>query len=523
VAGWHNVGADKMVGDEELEVGSTTGTLQTRVTSGDLEAASSHAEASGRPDDLAPPAPVKQPISPTHLRRWLVASDAVALAIALSVATIVQAWVRPIPAYIRTEQFKLALVALPLWLVAMGLNRLFTARALVRRSEEFRRLVSANALGTGLIVGLGFLVKFRELSRLWVALVFVCATVVLTVSRGVARHFFAWMRRQGYCSRPVVIVGTGVDALSVLHTTQRHPEFGYKVVGLTGDEIGERGGVRVLGGIEDSLRVIEETGAVGAILSVPSLEPEAVNRLTRQLGKAGHHVTLSSALHDIDISRARPQEIDGRLMIYVEPTGLSGWRRLCKRAFDIAVSSIVLLLTSPLIMLSAAAIKLTSRGPVVFSQVRVGRYGQEFRIFKLRTMVVDAEQLLDQLVERNEADGPLFKMTNDPRVTRVGHLLRKTSIDELPQLWNVLRGDMSVVGPRPALPREAAKWTPDLHERLQVLPGITGMWQVSGRSGADFEQYKRLDLYYVDNWSLWRDLSIVARTVGVVVLGRGAH
>ena len=511
-----------MVGDDELEVGATE-TLRSDPASGDVLLTSRGAQLDAAPADRPTTAPARQPIPPARLRSWLIASDAVALVLALTVATSVQAWARPIPEYIRAQQFRLAIVALPFWLVAMGLNRLFTARALVRRSEEFRRLLSANAMATGFIVALGFLIKFQELSRLWIGLLFVCATVVLTLSRAAARRVFAWMRTQGYCSRPVVIVGTGVDALSVLHTTQRNPEYGYKVVGLTGDEIGERGGVRVLGGIDDTLRCIEETGAVGAILSVPSLEPEAVNRLTRQLGKAGHHVTLSSALHDIDISRARPQEIDGRLMIYVEPTGLSGWRRLCKRAFDIALSSIALLLTSPLIGLAAAAIMLTSRGPVVFSQVRVGRHGDEFRIFKLRTMVVDAEDLLAQLRERNEADGPLFKMTNDPRVTRVGRLLRKTSIDELPQLWNVLRGDMSIVGPRPALPREAEEWTPELHERLQVLPGITGMWQVSNRCGSDFEQYKRLDLYYVDNWSLWRDLSIVARTVGVVVLGRGAH
>jgi exopolysaccharide biosynthesis polyprenyl glycosylphosphotransferase len=432
--------------------------------------------------------------------------------------------VRPVPTSIVLQQVNLAAVALPLWLVAMGLNRLFTARALVRRSEEFRRLVTANLWGVGFIVAAGFATKNHLLSRLWVALIFVSTTVVLVISRGIARRVFAWMREQGYCSRPVVIVGTGVDALAVLHTTQRHPELGYKVVALTGDDdIGERGGVRVLGGTNDTLRVIEETGAVGAILSVPSLDPRDVNVLTRRLSKAGHHVTLSPALHDIDITRTRPQEIDGRLMIYVEPTGLSGWRQVCKRTFDIAVAGVVLLLSSLVLLLAALAIKLTSRGPVLFSQVRVGREGCEFPIYKLRTMVVDAEQLLPGLMDRNEADGPLFKMSNDPRVTRVGRILRKTSIDELPQLWNVLRGDMSIVGPRPALPREAEHWTPELHERLHVLPGITGMWQVSGRSDADFEQYQRLDLYYVDNWSLWRDLSIVGRTFGVVLFGKGAH
>jgi exopolysaccharide biosynthesis polyprenyl glycosylphosphotransferase len=454
----------------------------------------------------------------------LVLSDAVALAVAFALAIFVQSLVRPVPTSIVLQQVNLAAIALPFWLVAMGLNRLFTARALVRRSEEFRRLVTANLWGAGFIVAAGFATKNHLLSRLWVALVIVATIVVLVISRTIARRVFAWMREQGYCSRPVVIVGTGVDALALLHATQRHPELGYKVVGLTGeDDIGERAGVRVLGNTADTPRIIEETGAVGAILSVPSLDPRDVNVLTRRLSKAGHHVTLSPALHDIDISRTRPQEIDGRMMIYVEPNGLTGWRRVCKRAFDVTVAIIVLTLTSPVILLAALSIKLTSRGPVVFSQVRVGRGGQEFRIYKLRTMVVDAEQLLPDLMDRNEADGPLFKISKDPRVTGVGRVLRKTSIDELPQLWNVLRGDMSIVGPRPALPKEAEKWTPELHERLHVLPGITGMWQVSGRSDTDFEQYQRLDLYYVDNWSLWRDLSIVGRTFGVVIFGKGAH
>jgi exopolysaccharide biosynthesis polyprenyl glycosylphosphotransferase len=504
-----------------LGVWSTAAAVSTR---GNATAAPEHANGHAPPAPSPDPRPVaRASLPPATLRNWLVLSDALALVIAFTVAAVLQDRFRPVPHYISAQQLRLAAIAIPFWLMAMGLNRLFTARTLVRRSEEFRRLVSANFWGGGFVVGIAFVIKFHQLSRLWIGLVFVCATVVLTATRSVARHAFAWMRRTGYCSRPVVIAGTGLDGLSVLHATQRRPDLGYRVVGLTGPDIGERGGVSVLGPTEDTLRVIEDTGAVGAILSVPSLDPETVNKLTRQLTKAGHHVTLSSALRDIDIARARPQEIDGRLMIYVEPTGLAGWRRFCKRAFDITVAGTVLLIASPLILLAALVIKVTSPGPVVFSQVRVGRHGNPFRIYKLRTMVRDAEQRLEALREHNEADGPLFKMTHDPRVTGVGRLLRKTSIDELPQLWNVLRGDMSIVGPRPALPSEAEQWTPELHERLQVLPGITGMWQISGRSNTNFEDYQRLDLYYVDNWSLWRDLSIVGKTFGVVVFGKGAR
>ena len=182
-----------------------------------------------------------------------------------------------------------------------------------------------------------------------------------------------------------------------------------------------------------------------------------------------------------------------------------------------------LLAASPVLLITAVAIKLDSRGPVLFRQVRVGQHGKEFHVLKLRSMVTDAEARLAELKEHNEADGPLFKMSDDPRVTRVGRFIRKMSIDEIPQLWNVLRGDMSLVGPRPALPHESEEWDSLLSQRLRVKPGITGMWQVSGRSDTSFDDYTRLDLYYVDNWSLTTDLAILAKTVPVVVSGSGAR
>jgi exopolysaccharide biosynthesis polyprenyl glycosylphosphotransferase len=278
-----------------------------------------------------------------------------------------------------------------------------------------------------------------------------------------------------------------------------------------------------LGSVDDTPDVVRATGATGVILSVASLEPAVVNRLARTLTDDGCHVTLSSSLHDIDISRTRSQAIDGRLMIYVEPTNRSRAHLFLKRCFDVVGAGVVWLLTLPIVVLAAVAIKVTSPGPVLFKQVRVGKDGVPFEILKLRTMVTGAEAMRAELEDLNESSGPLFKMRDDPRVTRVGRLLRKTSIDELPQFWNVLRGDMSVVGPRPALPSEAEQWSPELRDRLRVLPGITGMWQVSGRSEADFDLYRRLDLYYVDNWSLTHDIKIVVKTFFVVLGGRGAH
>jgi lipopolysaccharide/colanic/teichoic acid biosynthesis glycosyltransferase len=209
-------------------------------------------------------------------------------------------------------------------------------------------------------------------------------------------------------------------------------------------------------------------------------------------------------------------------MIYVEPTIRNGWRATAKRVFDVTIAVVALVATIPIVVVVAVANRVKSPGPVFFRQVRVGRDGQLFEIIKLRTMVVDAEARKAELMAHNESDGALFKIRNDPRVTPIGRLLRKLSLDELPQFWNVLRGEMSVVGPRPALPDEVAQWPADAHDRLRVLPGITGMWQVSGRSDTTFDEYKRLDMYYVDNWSLVHDLTIVAKTFGAVASSRGA-
>ena len=461
--------------------------------------------------------------NPRRLRRRLIASDVVAIAVGVVAASTLQQLVNPVQRDILVDEALVALVVVPIWILMMGANQLFLARAISRFGEELRRLISAGLMSIGFLLAVLFGAQYGSLSRLWVALLFVCVTSSLAVSRLVARRVFNNLRREGRISRPVIIVGTGSDAISLLHAAQRRPDLGYEVLGFTGDDTGARGGLEVLGSVEETPDVVRRTGATGVVLSVGSLDPAMVNRLTRVLTDDGCHVTLSSSLQDIDISRTRSQAIDGRLMIYVEPTNRSRTHLMLKRAFDLTVASLVLLLALPIMLIAAVAIKLDSRGTVLFRQVRVGQDGVPFEILKFRSMCDGAEALQSELAELNERSGPLFKVTCDPRVTRVGRFLRKTSIDELPQLWNVIRGDMSIVGPRPALPAESEQWTPDLRERLRVLPGITGMWQVSGRAEADFEIYRRLDLYYVDNWSLTHDVKILLKTVFVVFAGRGAH
>ena len=477
--------------------------------------------------DLLPAEPVdiSRTVAPSTLRQRLVVADTVTVALGIALAFAWQAIVRN-EAELGNQRIHLTLafVTFPVWIVSFALNKLYQARAVERPTEELRRIVNGSLLSVGVMVGLSFALQFKQLSRLWVLSILVFVPLLLVVERTVARRMFTKMRRHGQICRPILIVGTDADAIALLHAAQRSPHLGYRVAGFVGpDEIGQRGGVGVLGGIDETLQVLEATGATGVLISLSSVESEVVNRLTRELTDAGYHVALSSGLRDIDVVRFRAQDLGGRTLIYVEQIQRGGWHAVAKRTFDIVVSLAALMLTAPLLLIAAIAIKRSSRGPVIFAQERVGRDGQTFRVFKLRTMVADADAIKHTLADRNEADGPMFKIADDPRVTKAGRLLRRLSIDEIPQFVNVLRGDMSVVGPRPALPSEVEQWTDDVHERLRVLPGITGMWQVSGRSETTFDEYKRLDLYYVDNWSLAHDARIVLRTVSAVMARRGAH
>jgi exopolysaccharide biosynthesis polyprenyl glycosylphosphotransferase len=474
---------------------------------------------------ISEPVEVRRRIAPTTLRNRLIVADAAVVALAIVLAFAVQALMRSeADLGVQRRHLVLAFLSFPVWNFAFAANKLYQARAVERAAEELRRIFNAALVAIGAIVAVAFVFQFKVLSRLWVVLLFGFVVVGMAIERAVARRMFNKLRRAGDICRPVVIVGTDADAIALMHAAQRAPHLGYRVVGFVGPEdIGVRGGVAVLGGITETEQVLEATGATGVLISLTSVDSEVVNRLTRDLTDAGYHVALSSGLRDIDVVRFRAQDLGGRTLIYVEQVQRGGWRAVAKRVFDITIAVVALVVTLPITIVAAIAVKRSSPGPVIFRQTRVGKNGEHFEVLKFRTMVVDAEQRLAELMKHNEADGPLFKMSSDPRVTRVGAILRKLSIDEIPQFWNVLRGEMSVVGPRPALPSEVEKWTEDLHDRLRVLPGITGMWQVSGRSDTTFDEYKRLDLYYVDNWSLAHDVRIVFKTFAAVLAQRGAR
>jgi exopolysaccharide biosynthesis polyprenyl glycosylphosphotransferase len=422
------------------------------------------------------------------------------------------------------EYALVAVLSVPVLIGFLASRRLYQARFVTRRSDEFRRLADGLALTIAAMVVVSFLLKV-PVSRTWVVLSLPIAVPMLWAEREIVRQLFRRRRIRGNSTRRIVVVGNNGETAAVVEMLERDRSLGYDVLAVVdGDAtIDVRDGIEPLDLVARTIRAVRETGATGVVVTTTALDLESSNRLIRVLTHAGLHVELTSALSDVETSRISIRPLGRYPVLYVEPVPRYGWRPLAKRGFDVVVASATLAVLAIPMLAVAALVKVTSRGPVLFSQARLGRDGETFNVLKFRSMVIDAEEQLAALRDVNEADGPLFKMAKDPRITRVGGFLRATSIDELPQLWNVLRGDMSLVGPRPPLPSEVATYDAMAVHRLHVKPGVTGLWQVSGRSDLSWEESVRLDLRYVDNFSLLRDLQILWRTGRAVLGARGAY
>jgi exopolysaccharide biosynthesis polyprenyl glycosylphosphotransferase len=340
--------------------------------------------------------------------------------------------------------------------------------------------------------------------------------VLLVTERAVFRSVLRASRQGGANGRDVLVIGAGAHAARIVSLMADHPDYGARVVGVLGDRpSADRNGLGELwlGPISDAERVALELAVTGVVLSAAASEDPDITTIVKRLQRRGVHVQVSNGLAGFDVQRLRQLHLAREPMIYLEASQ-PRWRdHLVKRCIDVVVSSVVLVLLAPLLAVVAIAIKVTDRGPVLFKQPRVGRRGVLFPVYKFRTMVPDAEALIEQVQAGNERSGPLFKIDVDPRVTRVGRLLRLTSLDEVPQLLNVLRGQMSIVGPRPALPSEVVEFDDELRRRELVQPGITGLWQVEARDSPSFDAYRRLDLFYVDNWTVVGDLEIMLDTL----------
>jgi exopolysaccharide biosynthesis polyprenyl glycosylphosphotransferase len=471
--------------------------------------------------------PAAQPVRRWE-RQYVSAIIAVDVCAAL-VAGVVAYRVRFTEDFPASEPYLWLSVALPwLWLASIGLCRAYEARFLGIGSEEFRRVMTA---GVWLIaaVGTSSWATKAEVARGYVVLA-LPLTIGLTVcGRYVARKRLHALRRRGACMQRVVAVGHGPGVADLVRQVKREPYHGLEIIAACLPEAVDcpdlaELDIPVAGTFDDVCGAVDVLGAdTVAVLTCREMDGPALRRLSWELERQGTDLIVAPALMEVAGPRIAIRPVSGLPLLHVEQPELTGGRRLAKGLVDRTVALLALVLLLPLLLGVGLLVRLTSPGPALFRQTRVGRHGEEFTMVKFRTMVQDAEARRADVLHLNELDGVLFKMRSDPRITRIGGWLRRFSLDELPQLINVLKGDMSLVGPRPPLPEEVALYGDDVLRRLLVKPGLTGLWQISGRSDLSWDESVRLDLRYVENWSLALDALIVWKTVFVVARGSGAY
>ena len=423
----------------------------------------------------------------------------------------------------------ISLVIATAWIVALYAYHTRDPRVVGMGLSEYKRVANASTLTFG-ILAIVFLVAKVDIARGYFVLALPLGAAALLGSRWIWRQWLLRQRRfDHYLSRALVIGGQD-DVEYVVKQIQQKSGAAYNVVGAAVEDattdsltIGDRD-VPV---VADLSSITEAASDLGVDTVIVAGQPHGGGTFIRNLGWAlegtATELVLASRLTDVAGPRIHFRPVEGLPLIHVEIPQFEGGKHVLKRVLDVVVSGIALLVLLPLMIGVAIAIRLDSPGEAIFRQERVGRNGSTFRMLKFRSMVQDAEAALAALRARNEGSGLLFKMKDDPRITRIGRVLRKFSIDELPQLWNVFIGDMSLVGPRPPLRREVDGYETHVHRRLYIKPGLTGMWQVNGRSDLSWDESVRLDLYYVENWSLTGDIVILWRTFRVLVHPTGAY
>jgi exopolysaccharide biosynthesis polyprenyl glycosylphosphotransferase len=413
-----------------------------------------------------------------------------------------------------------------IWLAALWLAGAYDVRLVGTGSDEYRKVLNAGVGLTAAVALISYAANL-QLSRAYVLIALPTIMVLDLFVRFAIRKRLHMLRNKGQCMQNVVAVGHQTQVADLVTELRRDSYHGLSVVGACVAQPSERAdvaGVPVYGGLDDVTLAVREFGAdTVAVLACPEMDGLRLRGLAWELEKTGTDLCVSPALLDVAGPRTTIRPTAGLTLLHVDHPQLSGMRLLLKDLFDRCAAAAGLILLSPLMAVVSLMIWLHDRGPVLFKQVRVGQDGHVFRIYKFRTMVVDAEQRRADLQASNDNDGVLFKLRKDPRVTAVGAHLRRWSIDELPQLINVLFGQMSLVGPRPAVPDEVAQYAEHVHRRLVVRPGLTGLWQVNGRSDLSWDESVRLDLRYVENWSFALDLQILWKTIWVIVWGSGAY
>ena len=397
------------------------------------------------------------------------------------------------------------------WLAVFQLIGLYEKRKYVSLIDELANLFIGVSLSTLILLGLLFLNQEFWLSRLVIANAWWLALLFMALWRILMFSLRRYGRLRGFGLRNTLIIGTGEMGKMLAQKIVADKSLGYKLVGL------------VVADLEKIKQEVVTNNVSEILIAGDKLSTEKMLEIITECERFGVEFKIVPGILELIASRIDVDELAGVPLLTVAEIRLKGWRAAAKRCTDVVLSLGIITLISPLLLLFALLIKLTSAGPISFVQKRVGLDGKEFSMFKFRSMVKDAEAILPELESQSEASGHIFKIKDDPRMTKLGKFMRRYSIDELPQLFNVLFGQMSLVGPRPPLPREVEKYNSWHKKRLRVRPGITGPWQVSGRSLLPFDDMVRLDIYYIENWSLWLDLKILLRTIPVVITASGAY
>ncbi|MBW8765346.1 MAG: sugar transferase [Geodermatophilales bacterium] len=444
------------------------------------------------------------------------------------VAAVVMLWLRPWQ-LVPPSPYALLCLALPfLWPLALATSGAYLLQHFGTGSEEFRKVARG---GLVLLAGVS-VVSYGgklDIARSFVVFTIPAMTVVSLFARYVARKWLHRARYRGRCVKRVIAVGRETAVADLIRRMQVDRYAGMEVVAACvptpeGADDVESTGVPVDGDLDAVIDVVRRWDADAvAVTSASETAAMYLRRLSWQLEGSGIELLVSPGLIEVAGPRLHIRPFVGLPLLSIEEPVFTGWRRVLKGALDRTGAALAIVLVAPILVAIAVAVRLSSHGPVLYRQERVGTYGRRFTMYKFRSMVDGADGKLADLLASNEGHGLLFKMQRDPRVTPVGRVLRRLSLDELPQLFNVLGGTMSLVGPRPPLPREVERYDTSIRRRLLVKPGLTGLWQISGRSDLSWEESVRLDLRYVENWSLTLDLLILWKTASAVLRSRGAY
>jgi exopolysaccharide biosynthesis polyprenyl glycosylphosphotransferase len=427
------------------------------------------------------------------------------------------------------EYLKIYPVVLVIWSVLLFSYHSYHSHRTVSLRREMLTVFRIVIVGNVLLATLAYLLPLRQLSRAWFVLFGLLSALLLVLEKISLRVIARYVRAKGLNYRTVLIVGTGRRAIDVARVVEDHKYWGYKILGFVSDGHRLPNGwarYRVYGTVPE-IRSLLERG------EFPEIVDEIVFAVTRKkldemkqifllCEELGIRARVAMNFFQNRLARLEVEELEGIPFLTFTTTPSNETQLAAKRLLDVAVSLILLALSLPVILIAALAIKMTSPGSVVFKQQRIGLNGRTFTLYKFRTMIADAHERLSEVSHLNEMTGPVFKAKGDPRITSVGRILRRFSLDELPQLWNVLKGDMSLVGPRPPIPEEVRSYHRWQRRRLSMKPGLTCLWQVNGRNNVDFDRWMQMDLQYIDNWSPSLDLKILLRTIPAVLLGRGA-